>query len=397
MASEEPSRRRTTLDGATRRCTLSDSTKANAQAVAERREKWPDRARPDPLTMISGSVYAGPGGGGTSLGGPRPASPLGRQSPVQMASQRRLSAASPKALGRLGAKPAANPVVSGTARGAPAPPAGRNTAGIAGVVESMFNDPAGTFADIEFRTSDGHVMKAHKCIVASQSPYLHRVFTAAPRTEVVDLEAMRLDVLMQVMRYLYRAEGWDLLQDPKSLIEVLAAADFLELPKFRKNFETVLAQGGVHFTPALACDMATQAHLTEEGFILPYCMQYMLSHGRNVLRCRDALQLPLPLARDLLMSNELSVGSELDVFEFARRYITAPQSPDRAHELLSAVRLTRLDPRSIENAVEPYGLYDAAQVSVAYKRIAMGDFEPKRVGSEWVPGAKWNLSTKATK
>lgn len=88
----------------------------------------------------------------------------------------------------------------------------------------------GTFADVEFDV-DGHVIKAHRCVLSARSHHFARMFCsgmreAAPNARI-PVPGMQYSVFMAMLEFLYSGCALSLTQ--QNALDVLVAADMFGL------------------------------------------------------------------------------------------------------------------------------------------------------------------------
>ncbi|XP_071508218.1 actin-binding protein IPP-like [Diadema antillarum] len=230
------------------------------------------------------------------------------------------------------------------------------------------------FCDVQLQVR-GQSYHAHRVILAACSPYFDAMLSGGmseSSQDVIDIHGVEPEIFNCLLEFIYtgnievttsNAQGLLFAADMFQLTEIKdICSSFLKLQLHSSN-----CVGFLRFALDLSCqDLATSSR------------SYVHNHFSQVRLEEEFLDLDLDLLIEILLSEELRVENEFEVFLAAMTWISHDASSRRRHlvKVLEPVRFPIIQPSQLFNYVE-----ECADLSL---RVAMGkllqDYDPRRKG-----------------
>ena len=182
-------------------------------------------------------------------------------------------------------------------------------------------------------------------------------------------EASSVAATVMVLRYLYTSEitiGTD------NVMEVLAAADKLQLPKLRRACVQFLEKS---VNVANACTIMTASTQLDLIPLLEACTKFILKNGKAVLESEGFKNLTKEAAISIISAPGLHATEE-EVFEAVLLWGEASAArsgdggvKDAVLDLLPHLRLDEMDHAFLYSRVQPAGVFSAKEMMAAMAKM----------------------------
>ncbi|CAJ0941651.1 unnamed protein product, partial [Mesorhabditis belari] len=213
----------------------------------------------------------------------------------------------------------------------------------------------GAFCDVCLITSESRRISVHKLVLAATIPYFRAMFSVdmmEASSPEIHLREISFETLNQMVTYAYTGE----LRITASNVEnVMLVANYLGLCDIVTECATFLAPR-LHVSNVLAIDAFCRTIGCKS--ILENIRSYINSNFVAVTQSHPFLELSLEEIQEILIRDELYVGSEENVFHAAIRWIEFDQLERRQHisKLLRCVRLSQLSPSVLSDTIANHSL-----------------------------------------
>lgn len=187
-----------------------------------------------------------------------------------------------------------------------------------------------------------HRFFVHRCVLYAASDYFKALFTSNMKEKdkkEIDLHDVSGRILGQLIHYCYTL---DITIDQENVEAVLAAANFYGFVDIVAKCEVFCQKNLTAATALSYLALADKFSLVDLHAPAEY---YVFRHFMKIVEDASFLHLAADDVSNLLQRNEITVRSEIDIFDAATKWIDADVNERKSHfpMLMEAVRLSNVD------------------------------------------------------